>query len=99
MAPTMSDHLVTTPAVAGTCPRCRCVILTGLAEGLRARVDPTALDPTAEVTALLAGRWTYTLTAGGLVHRDAGRIAGGTLTGPVLADHTCATGADHDADF
>lgn len=86
----MAKHLITTRAVGTLCPKCRQPILTGLAEGVPAHVDLTALDPAGEVNALLADRWTYTLTRGGeLVHRDAIRIRGGHLRGPVLPDHHC----------
>lgn len=85
----IGPHLVTTPAVPALCPRCRHLTLTGLAEGLTARVDPTELDPAGEVAAILTGRATYTLTpAGELVHRDASRITGG-LTGVILPEHDC----------
>lgn len=85
----MADHLVTTKVTGAACPRCRAVVLVGLAEGLTARVDLTPLNSTGEIAALIADRWTYTLTRQGLVHRDAGRIAGGHLTGPILAEHCC----------
>src|SRR5262245_32367511 len=85
----MSPFLITTPAKGDLCPRCRRVTLTGIAEGLHTRVDPTPLNPAAELQALLASRRTYTLTRAGLVERDAGRIAGNSLTGPVLPTHHC----------
>lgn len=85
----MSDFLVTTPVKGALCPRCHAVILTGLAEGLHTRVDLTPLNRAGEIHALLAGRWTYTLTRSGLVHRDATRIAGTALHGPTLPAHHC----------
>lgn len=93
----MSEHLVNTPATPTVCPRCQRLILAAIAEGIPARVDVTALDQGAEITALLEGRWTYTFTAGELVHRDATRIAGRHLRGPVLAEHRCpkSTPTDH----
>ena len=89
--PTRPQHLVTTPAVAAICHRCRGIVLTGLAEGIRTTVDLTPLNSAGEIHALLAGLWTYTLLKSGLVHRDAGRIAGTSLhgKGPVLGDHRC----------
>ena len=84
-------HLITTPASAALCPRCRHLILVGIAEGETARVDPTELTPVAEVEAILTGRATYTFTAGAeLVIRTAYRITGG-LAGVVLAAHACTT--------
>lgn len=85
----MTAYLITTPATGKICHHCHTPVLTGLAEGLHATVDLHPLNPTQETAALLIGRWTYTLTRSGLIHRDAGRIAGNTLTGPILADHKC----------
>jgi hypothetical protein len=85
----MTAHLITTPATGQACRHCHTPVLAGLAEGLHTRVDLTPLNPADEVAALLTGRWTYTLTRTGLIHRDATRIAGDTLTGPILADHKC----------
>jgi hypothetical protein len=83
------QHLTTTPATVQTCPRCHRPVLYGLAEGLPARVDIQPLTPAGERHALRAGRWTYTLTRTGLVHRDADRRADPTLAQPVLAAHDC----------
>ena len=85
------QHLITTVAKPETCPRCNTVTLAGVVEGLPARVDlAVTLDPTGEASAILAGRDTYTLLrTGELAYRDAGRIKGGSLTGPVLAQHKC----------
>jgi hypothetical protein len=84
------SHFASTPAAEATCPRCHRPILTALDEGLRARVDPTPVTAAEEITALLAGRWTYTLLASGhLVHRDSHRITAGTLHGPTHAEHRC----------
>lgn len=87
----MSGHLITTPVTADLCPRCKAVILIGWAEGLHARVDPTPLNRDGEIATLLAGLQTYTLTRSGLVHRDATRIAGGTLSkcGRTVPQHKC----------
>ena len=84
-------HFISTPAQLTTCPRCKLPILTAHDEGLRVRVDLIPLpDRQAEIAALLEGRWTYTRTRNGhLVHRDATRIAAGTITGPIHADHKC----------
>lgn len=84
-------HLVTTKAAHAACEHCGASILAGLAEGVPTRVDAVPLPLGGEPAAHAERRWTYTLTAGGeLVHRDASRIAAGSLTGPVHADHRCA---------
>lgn len=85
------SHLVSTPATDTTCPRCRTPLLVALDEGLTARVDATPLpNRQAEITALLDSRWTYTHTRSNhLIHRDAPRIAAGTLHGPIHAEHRC----------
>lgn len=82
-------YLITTPVAGGICPRCHQLTLTGIAEGLSARVDLAPINPAGEIAELLAGRWTYTLSRTGLVHRDAHRIAAGTLRGPTLTTHRC----------
>lgn len=87
----MTGPLITSAITGGIHPRCGAPVLTGHAEGLLARVDLTPLNRAGEIHALCAGLQTYTLTRTGLVHRDACRIAGGSLTGagPVLAEHAC----------
>ncbi|WP_329013132.1 hypothetical protein OG271_03855 [Micromonospora rifamycinica] len=85
----MTGPLITTPVKPSIHARCGATVLTGNAEGLHARVDLVPLNRAGEIAALLAGLQTYTLTRGGLVHRDAGRIAGTALAGPVLAEHAC----------
>lgn len=85
----MTGSLITTATLAATHPRCGAAVLEGWAEGLFARVDLTPLNRTGEIHAICAGVETYTLTRIGLVHRDAHRIAGGSVAGPVLAEHRC----------
>lgn len=85
----MSNHLITTAANGALCPRCRAIVLLGVAEGLTARVDLTPINRAGEIAALLANLQTYSLSRTGLVHRDAGRIGGSKLRGPVLAQHQC----------
>lgn len=87
----MSQHLISTQVLASTCRRCGVMILSGLAEGLHAHVDLGQLDRAGEIAALLAGRWTYTLHSGELIYRDITRIAGNSISGPVLAAHRCKT--------
>jgi hypothetical protein len=85
------SHLASTVATETRCPRCHAPLLAALDEGLHAQVDIKPLaDPQAEIAALMQGRWTYTHTHWGhLVHRDATRIAGNTLRGPIHAEHRC----------
>ncbi|MEU5946288.1 hypothetical protein ABZ793_12090 [Micromonospora sp. NPDC047465] len=87
----MTGPLITTAIKVTTHPRCGAPVLTGHAEGLLARVDLIPLNRAGEIHALVAGLQTYTLTRLGLIHRDAGRIAGTALrdAGPVLAEHRC----------
>jgi hypothetical protein len=77
------------------CPRCHASILTGLDEGLTARVDATPLpNPQAEIDAIIRDLRTYTLTQfGWLVFRDATRIKGGTPRGTIHAEHKCTGNA------
>lgn len=77
----MGDHLVSTPATPGVCPRCRSATLTGLAEGCLVHTDAAPVDPATEHQHHADGRQTYTLIAGELVHRD------DTRTGPVNVLH------------
>lgn len=87
----MSGYLISTTAAEAKCPHCRRLILTALDEGSIARVDATALlDRQAEITALLDGRRTYTHTTyNQLVYRDATRITGNSIRGPIHAEHRC----------
>lgn len=87
----MTGPFITTPVITGTHPRCGAVVLHGHAEGVFARVDLTPLTRAGEIAAICHGLQTYTLTRTGLIHRDAGRIAGTALVdaGPVLAEHAC----------
>ena len=90
----MTRHLVSTTVTTKPCPRCGRTVLAALDEGLPAEVDPARLDNTGEITALLDGRKTYTLTGGKeLIHRDAGRIRHGHLRGSIHAEHQCKRGA------
>ncbi|MEV6526871.1 hypothetical protein AB0M43_33565 [Longispora sp. NPDC051575] len=83
----MSDHLISTRVLAGQCPRCRTLVLTGIAEGVPAHVDPHPVAPAGELTAVVQGRATYTVKQGELVRRDALRVR--SLRGPVVVDHRC----------
>jgi hypothetical protein len=77
--------LITTTAAVRTC-RCGDLILTGIAEGLTARVDLTPI--TDEPAALRTGRETYSIIAGQLAHRDDFARAA-TPRRPILATHVC----------
>lgn len=85
----------TRAARARTCRRCHTRVLVGLDAdrcAMTATVDVDELDPVGELTALLAGRETYTLAKDGprlvLDFRDQWRIAGAPR-GPVFATHIC----------
>lgn len=77
--------LQSTNATVVAC-HCGAVILTGWAEGLRAHVDPVALNQAGMVAAILAGRQLYAISARQLVHRDASRMK---MRGPTLVAHEC----------
>lgn len=84
-----SRHLVSTTAAEARCDRCRRPLLVALDEGLTARVDATPLpDHSAELAALIEGRWTYTRIHGQLIHRTAPRITANPI-GSVHAEHRC----------
>ena len=80
------------PAAKRRCPRCKRTIWTafdGSVCALHVDVDPVALDPVAEMLALLAGCRTVELHPDGrLIRRDARQIAAGQPR-PVLATHQC----------
>lgn len=84
----MSQYLITTTATLESCRRCDALLLTGYAEGLRARVN---LTPTAdEPAAIRAGLWTYNLRAGQLAYRGDFQRAHPPRE-PVLVEHRCPT--------
>lgn len=81
------------------CPSCRAPVLTGITArpGIAVTLDPRPLDPPAELDAITAGRWTYTLHGDGtltprsgrqITHRPAGTRARET----VLREHRCQGG-------
>jgi hypothetical protein len=81
-------YLISTRAVEDEC-RCGSVILAGFDEGAFVKVDPTPLDPTGELAALLDGRRTFALIAHELVHRHPGRIRAGLIGAGLRAEHRC----------
>lgn len=87
------SHLISKPTTETTCPRCRTATLSGIDEGIPARVDRAPLaTQAAEIAALVDNRRTFTHTANRfLIYRDASRIAGGQLNGrgTVHAEHKC----------
>lgn len=87
-----SRHLVTTAPRRDTCPRCKRVVLDGLADGWPYRVDALPLTLTGEVQARIAGLMTYRLRAGRLTRRDQYDVALDDRHGrpPVSATHNCA---------
>lgn len=83
-------HLITTRATQTPCPRCRRPTLTAISEGWPVRADPEPLDRQGEINALLAGKWTWTLTQSReLIHRDPDRISDPKIRGTIHADHKC----------
>jgi hypothetical protein len=82
----------TRPATARTCS-CGAAIIAGLSEGVPVRVDVHALTVEGELAAILAGRMTFTLVGGALVHRDEFRIKV-SRKGPIFASHKCRTRID-----
>ncbi|WP_018350966.1 hypothetical protein [Longispora albida] len=83
----MTTHMISTPALPHTCPRCRVLVLAGVAEGVPVHADPQPVTPAGELDAVLAGRSTYSIVGRELVRRDAGRAA--SLSGAVVVDHQC----------
>ena len=82
------------------CPRCRRLVIVGLDDdrcAMTATVDPQPLTPAGELSALLTGRPTYTLTpqrnAYTLNRRDqfaiAAKPAGTLRNADVVAAHEC----------
>lgn len=68
-----TNGLITTSPVVNLCERCGQIVLTGHAEGLRAKVDPTPLDRVQQVLAAVGGLQLYRLHRLGLVHIDQSR--------------------------
>lgn len=88
-------HFITTSPNAIACAHCRRPILAATVGGLDRHIDPAALTPAGELTALLARRTTYDLNGDHLIRRTVHRIAAGRPH-PVVADHTCTpTDPDH----
>lgn len=90
----MSDHLITRPARAYTCPSCGQPVLVATTTGITFAADPAALSITAEIAVLLSGRRTYDLIVSGLPRRmwlewrDVARVKSGRRYA-VVADHPC----------
>lgn len=85
---TTTAHLITTPAAAGLC-RCGQILITGTAEGIRARCNPNPITRAGHITAILAARTVYRLTRTGLVEINSDRIKGNSIKGPTLVTHKC----------
>jgi hypothetical protein len=81
--------MITTKVIVDTCVRCKQPVLTGYAEGIRARVDLVAINRAGLIAAILAGHPTYRLTRVGLVELDADRINSRTISGPMVTAHRC----------
>jgi hypothetical protein len=82
-------HLVSTPAAATTCRKCRRIVLAGWSDGFMVRTDPQPLNALGELAALVAGKRTYNVSAVTrlLWLRDTYNI--GRRDHQVLADHIC----------
>jgi hypothetical protein len=91
----VADHLISTIATEQTC-RCGTRLLVALDSGISVRVDARQLpDRTAELTALVEGRYTFTrIHIGYLVLRTAGEITAPALTGTVHREHRCPSRPD-----
>jgi len=72
--PYRPDSLVTTIPVMRPCARCASWLAAGIAEGIHAEVDLTALDPGQTILAMLLELPLYCLTRSGLVHLDPWRL-------------------------
>lgn len=83
-----SPHLASTTATVDACRRCRTQVLTGLAEGLLAHADLIPLTVAGEAAVRAAGRGTYALGAGELIHLDDDRAAGHAHR-LLLPEHVC----------
>jgi hypothetical protein len=101
--PTAADHAQASAETVRTrpCPRCGTDTLTARTPdrvcAVDVRADPTPLDATAEILALLAGRSTWCLTGGDhaparIRYRNRWHAAGGRCTHTVIADHVCPPG-------
>ncbi|GIJ51298.1 hypothetical protein Val02_81840 [Virgisporangium aliadipatigenens] len=82
------SHLISTDATRTSC-RCGAVVLVAVDEGLAVRADADPIPPTAEIAALVDGRWTYTHAGGQLIYRDAARIRSNTPAGCIHREHRC----------
>jgi hypothetical protein len=74
---------MTTDAKVRVC-RCGAPVLHAIDEGIPAVVDPWPAERITEATAIILGRWTYTLVLKHLYRRE-----GSIHRGPVLIQHRC----------
>jgi hypothetical protein len=79
---------ISTPPKLIQCHRCAAWILTGTAEGLRARVDPVKLSATEQLLAHLGGLELYRLDRFGLWRVDQDRIRSAHLW-VIVPQHRC----------
>ncbi|MGI5178655.1 hypothetical protein ACQEVZ_20195 [Dactylosporangium sp. CA-152071] len=80
--------MITTPAGAAIC-RCGQPLITGTAEGVRARCNPNPITKAGHITAILAAKTVYRLTRTGLVEITSDRINSRNIQGPTLVQHKC----------
>jgi hypothetical protein len=94
----MAAHLISTRPAPSLCPRCERVTLTGVAEGLRTRVDITVVPSELYVRAILLRVRLYWLDPLGLAYLDRHRIRqAGHNRYPVLPQHRCDLSWPHEA--
>lgn len=95
LRPPRSGFLVDTPVARSECARCGGTVLQAWCCGIATVLDPLALDLIGEVTARLAGRYSFALRPSGsrfrLELRDAMSINGDLTKGRpvVMAEHRC----------
>ena len=82
------QHLASTRPQVRTCPRCACVSLAGLAEGLHIQADPTPLNLEWQILCTLRQIPLYCLDLRGLYLLTASR-ATVRRRYPILPEHRC----------
>jgi hypothetical protein len=91
----LTGHLINTPAVLAKCSRCGAATITGTTSGLTTVADVHPLTIPEEITAIMSGKATFTLTAAGrnlfLTWRSVAEISA-VRDHPVVAVHECPAG-------
>lgn len=89
------EYLISRPAQARLCARCRAAILVGMDRGMPIRADAVPVDQAGEVDAIVAGRLRFQVLGSSvpfLVLRDLDRIRAGWPRGGVYVAHACGGG-------